>query len=552
MELLNYLLKVSACTAIFFAFYLLILRRLTFFKINRFYLLVTLLISFVIPSLHFTVENEVPLVAEKAVVTATPMEMPLPQISDLPSKQMDVAPVAFDWTQLIMPFYTLTVGVLLMIAICRLVQLLRHTVKDPIKINNLKLVAKTTGFTNCSFFNYVFIDKDRLSENELEILLAHESVHARQYHSIDKLVMLLAKAFLWFNPIVYLYDKVLEEAHEFEADEATSQSFGSENYANLLLRLAVVKTDIPLVHNFVKSPIKERIKMLFNQKSKNMKKLVYVLALPIVLGLVWLFAVQNVYAQRKTATNQKSRESTVIQKDTTKKKSKVEKLTLLHDNNLKLDTGDKSLQLSTTGVEPVGVHATEIVVNADKSLYHLYEGKMKIGNNTVEGNEIIWDKKAKIIYIKNGKVTSDAGVVSGKLINYNLKNANYNVMEPSSDVKVIDNSGCKITKVENDDEYTVISFEYVASKDTDWALLNKEIYIQANNDMKHFGYVKSEGIPLAPKRHDFTKAGEKLAFKVYFEKVPNTAKSFDVIERAGRSDFFNFYDVKIPSSAIAN
>ena len=59
MELFNYLLKVSACSALFFAFYLLVLRKLTFFKINRFYLLFSVLISFIIPALQFTIEREV-------------------------------------------------------------------------------------------------------------------------------------------------------------------------------------------------------------------------------------------------------------------------------------------------------------------------------------------------------------------------------------------------------------------------------------------------------------------------------------------------------------
>ena len=71
MEWFNYLLKVSACLVLFFAFYLLVLKSLTFFKINRFYLLFTLLLSFVIPTLQFTVEREVevaPLINAQVIV----------------------------------------------------------------------------------------------------------------------------------------------------------------------------------------------------------------------------------------------------------------------------------------------------------------------------------------------------------------------------------------------------------------------------------------------------------------------------------------------------
>lgn len=296
MELLTYLLKVSACTVLFFAFYLLVLRRLTFFKTNRFYLIVTLLLSFIIPTLKLTIEREVP---AAAVVFNQPtivnQETEVSQIQ-IPN-QIDYSTIAeesFDWYSVLPYFYFGIVACLLIIATWRILQLVKHTKNGAERINGLKIVSKTNGFTNCSFFNYVFIDNKNLTEAELQVLLKHEQVHAQQLHSVDKVLLIIAKAFLWFNPVVYLYDKALEQAHEYEADEATSQSFGTEQYANLLLRLAIAKSEMPLVHNFVKSPIKARIKMLFNSKSKNMKKLMYLLAVPVGLGLLWGFTVKVV------------------------------------------------------------------------------------------------------------------------------------------------------------------------------------------------------------------------------------------------------------------
>lgn len=301
MEIFNYLLKVSACSALFFAFYLLVLRKLTFFRFNRFYLLGSLLLSFIIPAMQFTVEREV----VQSTVAAPTTNIPVSVIDDhlLTSVSVNSLQVegtgSFNWFDLLPYLYGAIVAGLLALAGWRLFQLFKHT-KAPVKeINGLKLVAKGTGFTNCSFFNYVFIDEKSLTHAELSVLLAHEEVHARQYHSVDKLLLMIAKAFLWFNPIIYLYDKELEQAHEYEADELTSRSIGTETYATLLLNLAVSKSQNPLLHNFVKSPIKQRIKMLFNSKSKNMKKLAYLLALPIGLGLIWLLATEVVYANVK-------------------------------------------------------------------------------------------------------------------------------------------------------------------------------------------------------------------------------------------------------------
>ncbi|MBB2146642.1 hypothetical protein GM921_14155 [Pedobacter sp. LMG 31464] len=295
MEWLIYLFKVSVCSGLFFAFYLLFLRKLTFFKANRFYLLAALVLSFAIPTLNFEVERAAPVIVNRVII---------PQENSTANGTQVATPIvtqSFDWSFLVISTYKALVGALLLITAWRLIQLLSFTRQPTRQVNGLKLVSKTNGFTNCSFFNYVFIDHNSLTDKELELLLKHEEVHAKQYHSFDKLLLMITKAVLWFNPIIYLYDKALEQTHEYEADEVTSQDFGTAPYATLLLKLAVARGNMPLIHNFVKSPLKERIKMLYNSKSKDMKKFRYVLAMPIGLVLVWGFAVNVVYAQTKEA-----------------------------------------------------------------------------------------------------------------------------------------------------------------------------------------------------------------------------------------------------------
>ena len=297
MELFNYLLKVSACSVLFFAFYLLVLRKLTFFKLNRFYLLATLLLSFLIPALNVTIEKQVvqaPPIAEETATVDLPSQVETVMPTEvLPLQTSQVTP-SFDWFSLLPYSYAAVAFILLLIGIWQLSLLLWHARRNQKTDIGLKLVDKKSGFTNCSFFNYVFVDQENLTGQELAVLLRHEQVHAEQYHSIDKIIMMVAKALMWFNPVMYLWDKTLEQVHEYEADEATANSFNTRDYAELLLSLAVSQRSTPLIHNFVKSPIKERIKMLFNSKSKNMKKLMYLLVVPILLGLIWGFTVKVV------------------------------------------------------------------------------------------------------------------------------------------------------------------------------------------------------------------------------------------------------------------
>jgi beta-lactamase regulating signal transducer with metallopeptidase domain len=298
MELLSYLLKVSACLALFFVFYLLVLRKLTFFRINRFFLLFSLLISLCIPALQFKIERlQDPLLDNTSIKDESRTHEMLSTVKTSLGTMQNADNL--DFVSILSILYWLIVVALLSVAAVKLFRLISFARSSTHEINGLKLVSKTIGFTNCSFFNYVFINRGALTDHELEVLLRHEEVHAKEFHTIDKIILMILKAVLWFNPIIYLYDKMLEQTHEFEADQKTSQNFGTEPYAHLLLKLAVVKSDMPFVHNFVKSPIKQRIYMLFNSKSRNMKKLIYLLALPIALCLVWGFTVKIVYADQQ-------------------------------------------------------------------------------------------------------------------------------------------------------------------------------------------------------------------------------------------------------------
>jgi hypothetical protein len=120
-------------------------------------------------------------------------------------------------------------------------------------------------------------------------------------------------------------------------------------------------------------------------------------------------------------------------------------------------------------------------------------------------------------------------------------------------VGIMDSPGSLITKIETDKQYTIVSFEQYALSDSSWMVLNKEIYIQTDVSNKHYEFVKAEGIAIEPETKTIiTRAGNKHLFKIYFKKIPSTAKLIDIIEHAGkRSDgitFFNFYNVDLTNS----
>src|SRR4051812_3934845 len=70
MELLTYLIKVTACTAAFYTVYYFLLHKLTFFSLNRWYLLSSLTLSLAIPLLHMGITMQAP-VSDVKPVTIT-------------------------------------------------------------------------------------------------------------------------------------------------------------------------------------------------------------------------------------------------------------------------------------------------------------------------------------------------------------------------------------------------------------------------------------------------------------------------------------------------
>lgn len=433
MELLSYLLKVSACTVLFFGFYLLVLQKLTFFRINRFYLLITLLLSFIIPALQFNVERMAKLNQTVSPVTSevqqySPGQAQLIQVIQTPAANQEI-----DWVAIISCVYLGIGAILLSFSIWQLCRLIMHTRSYSRHENGLILVSKIEGFTNCSFFNYVFINENNLSEQDLAVLLKHEEVHAKQYHSIDKIILMICKAILWFNPVIYFFDKALEQTHEYEADEATSSNFGTDAYAKLLLKLAITKSEMPLIHNFVKSPIKNRIKMLFNSKSTKMKKLSYLFALPIAICMVWLFSIQIVYAMPKIKSVLSLQQ---IEKPTYKQVVKTAKGVMVNRNsNINAKTTLKftdTIKLQSS-LDPKIISSSKITGSIKTKISYLEDVVIEIRGTTIKAKLAEWNRNEKTLIASHVVITNGGSMVITEKAVFNLTDGTYRTYESNSE-----------------------------------------------------------------------------------------------------------------------
>jgi len=287
MNAVVYLLQVSACMGIFYLFYYLLLSRYTFFTINRWYLLTTLAISFIIPLLTITVQHQeaYPQVIQQ-VVYINKLQVPQQAVITSEAPQQ----VQINWMALTELVYMLAVGALairLLLMVVKFFARVRN--KRRTKIGSVHIVTGDEQIRNGSFFNFIFLNDDELSAEELEQIIAHEMLHVKLYHSVDRILAKVAQVFLWFNPFVYLYAKAIEENHEFEVDRAVSNSTDRNKYAELLFHLSVARQGT-LYHSFSMVPLKKRITMLFTKPTNRIKKVIYLLVVPVVLMSCLAFA----------------------------------------------------------------------------------------------------------------------------------------------------------------------------------------------------------------------------------------------------------------------
>ncbi|MCO5934993.1 M48 family metalloprotease [Mucilaginibacter sp. RB4R14] len=319
MKTIIYLLQVSACTGIFYVFYFLLLRRMTFFKLNRWYLVGTLLLSLMIPAINLPVDATHPPAIMQPVVFVNIMQLveePIQAIQFTPQRAIEHR---FDWVKLIQTVY-------LAIALLSVVHLLFTLLvfarqmknKELMQIGNVKVLRGSKTLGNSSFFNVIFINDDELEPHEIKQIIAHELLHVKLRHSADRLFARLVLIVIWFNPFAYCYIRSIEENHEFEVDRIAAGAADKSMYATLLFKLSVSGQSY-LMHSFSKVPLKSRIAMLFNKPTSNMKKITYALVLPVVAISCLAFANLERKTPAKTSSSKASTKTDTVLMDTLKR-----------------------------------------------------------------------------------------------------------------------------------------------------------------------------------------------------------------------------------------
>jgi len=272
MEQLLYIGKVGVLFALLYSIYFIFFKNTTLFQANRFYLLLIIPISFILPLINW----------ESSIDTY--YTITLPNI-DVVNNTL----VANSYN-----LYDIVSAIYLAVSFLLTIKFIYSLIRISIRISYLKK-GKTTNVAPFSFFHFIHIPKELDNESKHEII-THEKVHAQEFHSLDVLVYELLKILLWWNPLVWMASYSVKCNHEFIADNIASKN-SKEKYSSVLIAQLLGVNCSMLANNFNYKPlIKRRIMMMKTTKTKSLSMLKYALVIPVALVFVTVSVNQKAVA----------------------------------------------------------------------------------------------------------------------------------------------------------------------------------------------------------------------------------------------------------------
>ncbi len=386
---IDYLFKVAVFLSAAYLFYHYLLRDDISFLGNRLYLMSMLPLSFLLPLI--------------------PLNSPFRSLTVFPTVSTDIPdiPIAASsspslFFSIVTSLYWAGVGLFILRILFHLFHLYRLQNRHPREqMQNITLVRIESPIPPFSFFNHIFLHTPPNCDfREIEQIISHESVHIRQFHSLDILIMELVVALQWFNPVVWFYRKALKETHEYLADrEVIAQGFSAEGYRLLLFEQQFGARLYEFASHLKQSQIKRRMFMMNRMKTTGKAPYKIFLALPLIALLALALAeprlvmatvsTDETKAQDEKAVTQKqpSKEEILdtLKKFETKEKFLKEKMATAENDDQKmkykqaLDELFKERQVyaKSVGIEKKIKHREEMSEQELKALLDKYDAKVK-------------------------------------------------------------------------------------------------------------------------------------------------------------------------------
>lgn len=227
------------------------------------------------------------------------------------------------------------------------------------------------------FSQNIILPTTKYTSKELELILKHELIHQKRYDFIYKLLMSIACAINWINPLVYLMIKDIKYYCESSCDEEVINKSSKDDIKTYGLVITKTgKNNAYRINRNLSFSLNEkdltvrRVKTMFDEKKKFKGNIAFFIASLFIILSFGIFVLNIEYVVVQASEN-----NTVIKNEEVKENNEAEKLEKLNDT------------------ESITKFFKEIMTSGDKKLLE----------NFLETNSIQYDKNDTIIKFKYKK-----------------------------------------------------------------------------------------------------------------------------------------------------
>lgn len=267
------LLKANLAIIVFTLFYWLLLRKVTFYRINRVYLLFAIIFTLLFPFIDISFFSPTQLAALPNIMPGVFIQ---PQTTGTNAwyyiSLIWITGFAACTIRLCFQFYSL------------------YT------LHRQSIPAKETGYIRVvkdqispfSFGPYIYINPQLHSHEQLNIVLLHEQIHVKHKHTLDILLVEILLLINWFNPATWLLRKAVKENLEYATDNLVLKNgVMPKEYQYHLLSTTCITPAFTVQNSFTIADLKKRIIQMNTEKTSSSRLLSYSF-IPVLSGLLLL------------------------------------------------------------------------------------------------------------------------------------------------------------------------------------------------------------------------------------------------------------------------
>lgn len=279
--MIEYIININIYLIFFGLFYNVFLRGITNFKLLRYYIILSFILSFFFPLFH---NKMFFLFAENKISTLVINY----NFINLTTKPIFSVENLFSATNKDLTTHLLTVLSILIFFISYIYKHLgiRKLIFKSEKTKYKKtIIARNENFIVPALYHkYILMPKFNY-ESENESIIRHEYAHYQYKHYIDNYLFQITHCFFWFNPIFYLLRREMSLIHEYQVDnKLINSNIDVLSYKLTLIKYSVGSQKFAIANSLSNCKIKKRLIMMNNViTNKGKWKILFIIPLLSIL-----------------------------------------------------------------------------------------------------------------------------------------------------------------------------------------------------------------------------------------------------------------------------